>query len=137
MEKPVQKPSYAEEVKGKTGIRRMLNATRYSISGFAAAMEEQGFRQLVYLNAALFALLIFLPFGPATRMMLFMASCITLIIELLNTGLEAAVDHTSLAQHPLAKRAKDVGSAAQCMALLMLVGLWAMALWREYGLNLF
>lgn len=134
---PSEKPSYAGSVKGKTGIRRIINAMRYSAEGFAAAMSEQGFRQLVYLNIALTALSLFLPFGPVTRMMLFMASCITLIVELLNTGLEAAVDHTSMARHPLAKRAKDVGSAAQSVALLLLAVLWLMALWREYGFNLF
>ena len=70
-------------------------------------------------------------------MLLIMASFISLITELFNTAIEAAVDHTSLAQHPLAKRAKDVGSVAQMLALLMLAILWAMALWRDYGFNLF
>ena len=68
-------------------------------------------------------------------MLLIMASFISLITELFNTAIEAAVDHTSLAQHPLAKRAKDVGSAAQMLALLLLAILWVMALWRDYGFN--
>lgn len=135
--KPSEKPSYAEELKGKSGIGRIVNAARYSAEGFAAAMSEAAFRQLVFLNAALMVIGLLLPFGPLTRMVLFMASCITLIVELLNTGIEAAVDHTSLDRHPLAKRAKDVGSAAQAVALLMLLGVWAVALWREYGWNAF
>lgn len=135
--KSPEKHSYAEEVKGKGGLARIVNAARYSADGFAGAMSEPAFRQLVYLNIGLCIVNLLLPFGPVTRMVLFMASCITLIVELINTGIEAAVDHTSLERHPLAKRAKDVGSAAQSMALFMLFGLWLMALWREYGLNLF
>ncbi len=61
-------------------------------------------------------------------MMLMAASFLSLIVELINTGIEASVDHTSLEQHPLAKIAKDVGSAAQFLALLLLFFLWIMAL---------
>ncbi|MDO4248165.1 MAG: diacylglycerol kinase [Neisseria sp.] len=129
--------SYAEQIKGKTGLQRIINACGYSIDGFKAAMTEQGFRQLVYLNSVLLVLCFVFPFGPATRMMLIMASFITLIVELFNTGVEAAVDHTSLEKHILAKRAKDVCSAAQTVALMLLAILWLMALWREYGLNVF
>lgn len=128
---------YAEQIKGKTGLKRIINACGYSIDGFKAAMTEQAFRQLVWLNSALLVLCFMFPFGPATRMMLIMASFITLIVELFNTGVEAAVDHTSLEKHALAKRAKDVCSAAQTVALVLLLVLWLMALWREYGLNVF
>jgi diacylglycerol kinase (ATP) len=61
-------------------------------------------------------------------MMLVIASFLSLIVELINTGIEASVDHTSTAKHPLAKIAKDVGSAAQFLALLLLFVLWSMAL---------
>ena len=70
-------------------------------------------------------------------MLLIMASMISLMVELINTGIEAAVDHTSLDKHELAKRAKDVGSAAQFLGLTLLALMWLMALWRDYGLNLF
>ncbi|MFS6938884.1 diacylglycerol kinase [Neisseria animaloris] len=130
--------NYACQKKGKKGIRRIINAAGYSKDGLRAAYRyESAFRQLVWLNGLLIALAVVLDFGPATRMMLIIASFISLIAELFNTAIEAAVDHTSTARHELAKRAKDAGSAAQMLALLLLAVLWFMAVWREYGLNLF
>ncbi|MDO4906559.1 diacylglycerol kinase [Neisseria sp.] len=134
----MQNERYAETVKGKKGITRMIKAVGYSRDGLSAAYRyESAFRQLVWLNILLVALAFVLNFGPATRMMLISASFLTLIVELFNTAVEAAVDHTSTARHELAKRAKDAGSAAQMLALVLLAVLWFMALWREYGLNLF
>jgi len=129
--------SYAAQIKGKTGLRRIINAWGYSLDGFKAACEEQGFRQLLWLNVPLVVLAFVLRFGPTTQMVLLAASFLCLIVELFNTGVEAAVDHTSLEKHPLAKRAKDVCSAAQFLALLLLALLWFIALWREYGFNVF
>ncbi len=129
--------NYAASVKGKTGIRRIVNAAGYSFDGFKAAWSESAFRQLVWLNGTLIILACWLDFGPATKMLLIMASMISLMVELINTGIEAAVDHTSLDKHELAKRAKDVGSAAQFLGLTLLALMWLMALWRDYGLNLF
>ncbi len=130
--------TYAEKMKGKHGISRIINAAGYSRDGLSAAYRhESAFRQLVWLNIVLVALAFILDFGPATRMMLIFASFLSLIVELFNTAIEAAVDHTSTARHELAKRAKDAGSAAQMLALLLLALLWFMSLWREYGLNLF
>ena len=129
---------YARQKKGKTGIRRIINAAGYSKDGLRAAYRhESAFRQLVWLNGLLLVLVVVLDFGPATRMMLITASFLSLIVELFNTALEAAVDHTSTARHELAKRAKDAASAAQMLALLLLAVLWFIAVWREYGLNLF
>lgn len=130
--------NYARQKKGKKGIRRIINAAGYSKDGLRATYRyESAFRQLVWLNGLLIALAVVLDFGPSTRMMLIIASFISLIVELFNTAIEAAVDHTSTARHELAKRAKDAGSAAQMLALLLLAVLWFMAVWREYGLNLF
>lgn len=129
---------YARQKKGKTGIRRIINAAGYSKDGLRAAYRhESAFRQLVWLNGLLLVLAVVLDFGPATRMMLITASFLSLIVELFNTAVEAAVDHTSTARHELAKRAKDAASAAQMLALLLLAVLWFIAVWREYGLNLF
>lgn len=128
-----QPASYAEQIKGKSGLRRVLNACVYSRDGFFAACSEQGFRQLLWLNGILLLLLVFLPFGLTAKMILVLASFLSLIVELFNTGVEAAVDHTSLAKHELAKRAKDVCSTAQSFALVLQAILWLMALWHEYG----
>ena len=130
--RPETEDSYAQNTKGKTGLTRIVNACGYSKDGLQAASEEQGFRQLVWLNAALVLALVFLDFGILTKMLLLMASFLTLIVELFNTAIEAAVDHTSMAKHMLAKRAKDTASAAQTLALLLLASLWLMALWRDY-----
>ncbi len=129
--------SYAASVKGKTGYRRVIQAAGYSYAGLRAAWSEAAFRQLSCLNAVLIGLALYLDFGPATKMLLIMASMISLMVELLNTAIEAAVDHTSLARHPLAKRAKDVGSAAQLLAMTLLALMWFLALWRDYGANWF
>lgn len=129
--------SYAAEKKGKTGLKRVVNAFGYSKDGLKAAYRyESAFRQLVVLNSLLIILSFCLDFGPSTRMLLIMASFISLITELFNTAIEAAVDHTSTEKHELAKRAKDAGSAAQLLALILLAALWLIALWREHGFNM-
>ncbi|WP_227669230.1 diacylglycerol kinase [Psychrobacter sp. NG25] len=121
--------SFASNAKGKKGLNRLLNATGYSIDGFRAAYKfEAAFRQVLWLNLLLIIFIIFMPFAISIKMMLVFASFLSLIVELINTGIEASVDHTSTEQHPLAKIAKDVGSAAQFLALLLLFVLWLMAL---------
>ena len=120
----------SEQYKGrKSGVRRILKAIGYSIDGIKAAVEEAGFRELLCLHGALLLLLIFLPFPLAEKMLLVLVSGMSLITELLNTALEAAVDHTSLEIHPLAKRAKDAGSAAQYTCLTFIAILWGMAVY--------
>ncbi|QMT30800.1 diacylglycerol kinase [Alysiella filiformis] len=117
------------ELKGKTGFTRIINAAHYSKDGLQAAYtHEAAFRQLVYLNGALIILIFWCDFDTATRMMLLLASALSLIVELFNTGIEAVVDDISLAKRPLAKRAKDVGSAAQMLAMTAQGILWLLAL---------
>ncbi|WP_201581744.1 diacylglycerol kinase [Psychrobacter glacincola] len=121
--------SYASEAKGKTGFYRIIKAAGYSLDGFKAAYKfEAAFRQVFWLNLILFMAIILCPFTISIKMLLVVASFLSLIVELINTGIEASVDHTSTAKHPLAKIAKDVGSAAQFLALLLLFILWMMAL---------
>ena len=123
--------SYASIAKGNKGISRIIKAAGYSIDGFKAAYKyEAAFRQVFWLNLVLFIAIIVLPFDISIKMMLIITSFLSLIVELFNTGIEASVDHTSTAQHPLAKIAKDVGSAAQFLVLLLLFILWVMALWN-------
>ncbi|OFJ62483.1 diacylglycerol kinase [Neisseria mucosa] len=125
--------SYAADKKGKSGIKRIVNAFGYSKDGLAAAYRyESAFRQVLWLNLILIVLTFILNFDSATKMLLIIASFVSLITELFNTAVEAAVDHTSTEKHELAKRAKDAGSAAQLLALTMLGIVWAIALWRGY-----
>ena len=113
--------------KGKTGLRRLINALGYSLDGLSAA-----FRQLSLLAAVLLPLAIWLPVTPIERALMMAAPLATLIIELLNSAIEAAVDHTSLDRHPLAKRAKDMGSAAQLLGLINLAVVWGGILYGHY-----
>ncbi len=125
--------SYAADKKGKSGIKRIINAFGYSKDGLAAAYRyESAFRQVLWLNLILIVLTFILNFDSATKMLLIIASFVSLITELFNTAVEAAVDHTSTEKHELAKRAKDAGSAAQLLALTMLGIVWVIALWRGY-----
>lgn len=122
---------YAKATKGKTGFGRIINALNYSKDGLMAAYQhEAAFRQVLWINGVLLVLLIFMPFALAVKMLLILVSVLSLIVELFNTGLEAAIDHTSTEKHPLAKIGKDVGSAAQCLMLVTLALLWAMAIWH-------
>ena len=123
--------SYASIAKGNKGLSRIIKAAGYSIDGFKAAYKyEAAFRQVFWLNLVLFIAIILIPFDISIKMMLIIASFLSLIVELFNTGIEASVDHASTEQHPLAKIAKDVGSAAQFLALALLFILWMMALWH-------
>ena len=125
--------SYAADKKGKSGIKRIVNAFGYSKDGLAAAYRyESAFRQVLWLNLILIVLTFILNFDSATKMLLIIASFVSLITELFNTAVEAAVDHTSTEKHELAKRAKDAGSAAQLAALVLLAVTWLSALWHTY-----
>lgn len=112
----------------KAKLQRIRNAAGYSRDGLQAASEEAAVRDLLVLHIPLICMVFFLNTSLAVKMVLIFASCFSLIVELLNTAIEAAVDHTSTERHPLAKRAKDIGSAAQMVALLMVALLWLMAL---------
>lgn len=117
------------DMKGKTGIQRIINAARYSKDGLQAAFKnEAAFRQLCGGNALLLIAVWCFDFSPAVRMMLIAASFLSLIVELFNTGIEATIDYISLEKHPLAKIAKDVGSAAQFLAMSLIGILWLIAL---------
>ncbi len=123
-------PHQESPFKGKTGVRRLLNAFGYSLDGLGAAYRhEDAFRQLALLALLLVPLALFVVDAtPLARALLVASSIATLIIELLNSAIEAAVDHTSLERHPLAKRAKDMGSAAQLLGLVNLLLVWGLVL---------
>ena len=116
-------------LKGKRGLRRIVNASGYSRDGLIAAFRhEAAFRQLVVLHTILIICAIFGHFETAIKMLLIGASFLSLIVELLNSGIEAVVDDISLEIRELAKRAKDVGSAAQMLALILTAIFWLIAL---------
>lgn len=115
--------------KGQTGLKRILNATGYSFDGLRAAFTgEAAFRQLVLLNVVLVPLSFLLHVSRVERAVLIAVCLLALIVELLNSAIEAAIDRISLDRHPLSKNAKDMGSAAQFVALSMIVLVWAVIL---------
>lgn len=115
--------------KGATGLRRLINATRYSLQGFAAAARhEAAFRQELLLAAVLLPLGLWLGAGGVERALLAGSVLLVLVVELLNSAVEAAVDRISAEHHELAKRAKDLGSAAVMLSLLLAAAVWALVL---------
>jgi diacylglycerol kinase (ATP) len=115
--------------KGHRGLKRILNATGYSLDGLRAAfIGEAAFRQLVLLNAVLIPLSFMLQVSRVERAVLILACLVALIVELLNSAIEATVDRISLERHLLSKNAKDMGSAAQFVALTLIVVVWAVVL---------
>jgi diacylglycerol kinase (ATP) len=115
--------------KGKTGVRRIWNAFHYSLEGFAAAYRnEDAFRQEVWLGAALLPVAVLAPVGLVGKALMIGSMFLVLIVELVNSAIEAAVDRISLENHRLAKRAKDIGSAAVMLSLLNLTVVWVLVL---------
>ncbi|MDO9051196.1 MAG: diacylglycerol kinase [Methylotenera sp.] len=126
---PASKHTGTSPFKGKTGIRRLINAFGYSIEGFKAAfVHEDAFRQEVFLAVVLIPLAIYLGNSPIEQALMIASVLLVLIVELLNSAIEAAVDHTSTEHHALAKQAKDIGSAAVFIALLILAAVWGLIL---------
>lgn len=111
--------------KGKTGLRRIINAAFYSLEGLRAAFRhEDAFRQEVFLTAILLPLAIYVDVSAVERALMIFSILLVLIVELLNSAVEAAVDRISLENHALAKRAKDIGSAAVLISLLNVAAVW-------------
>ena len=114
---------------GKTGLRRVVDATRYSLAGLAAAARhDDAFRQELVLCAVLAPLGLWLGETGAERALLLGSLLLILIVELLNSALEAAVDRISLERHLLAGRAKDMGSAAVMISLISVPVMWLLVL---------
>ena len=115
--------------KGKTGLRRVWNALFYSIEGFKAAYRhEDAFRQECLLAIILIPLACFMAASGVGKALMIASILLVLIVELLNSAVEAAVDRISLENHQLAKRAKDIGSAAVFVSLANVVVVWGLVL---------
>ena len=115
--------------KGKTGLQRVWNAFFYSMDGLRAAFRhEDAFRQEVFLAAVLLPAALFTPAAGTGKALMVASVLLVLIVELLNSAVEAAVDRISLENHALAKRAKDIGSAAVLLALLNVPVVWGLVL---------
>lgn len=116
-----------------TGFKRVAMATYYSYRGIVAAIKhEAAFRQELFLACLLLPVAFFLPVTSVERILLIAMIALVLIVELLNSAVEAVVDRVGIEHHELAGRAKDLGSAAVFVALLLCVYTWLAVLWGLY-----
>lgn len=115
--------------KGKTGLQRIWNAFGYSQAGFRAAYKhEDAFRQEIHLAAILIPLALWLPASHIGKSLMIGSVLLVIIVELINSAIEATVDRISLEKHDLAKRAKDIGSAAVLVSLINVLIVWGLVL---------
>ncbi|WP_168793138.1 diacylglycerol kinase [Paraburkholderia aromaticivorans] len=111
--------------KGNRGLTRAWHAMKNSLAGFRVAIrEESAFRQELTLAAILIPCGVLVPVEPVSRVLLLGSVLLVLIVELLNSSVEAAIDRISLERHELSRRAKDLGSAAVMVALGMCLMTW-------------
>ena len=120
--------------KGRTGLDRVVHAAGYSAEGLKAAYRgESAFRQEFWLAVVLLPAAFWLGRNWVETALLAGSVLLVLIVELLNSAVEAAIDRISLDLHDLSKRAKDFGSAAVMLALLLAGGIWLAALWNRFS----
>ncbi|MDR0249706.1 MAG: diacylglycerol kinase [Burkholderiales bacterium] len=111
-------------------MKRLIDAFLYSLHGIAVAWrDEAAFRQVALLAVIAIPSACFLPLSTTARTLLIGAHGLTLVVELLNSAIEAAIDRIGEERHPLSKKAKDCGSAAQMVMLILVATLWVAALW--------
>ena len=120
--------------KGRTGLDRVIRATGYSLDGLRAAYTgESAFRQEFWAAVVLSPTAWWVGRTWVEVALLVGSVVLMLIVELLNSGIEAAVDRVSFEMHPYAKRAKDIASAAVFLSVMGCGALWIAALWQRWG----
>ena len=118
--------------KNRTGLDRVIRAVGYSVAGLQTAYRgESAFRQEFWLAVVLVPLAFWLGRSWIEVILLVSAVLLVLIVELLNSGIEAAIDRVSFELHDLSKRAKDLASAAVFLSLLLCTGIWLTAVWQR------
>jgi len=119
---------------GNTGLRRIINATFFSMAGFRAAWrDEAAFRQELLLSVVLIPTAFWLGRNAVERSLLIGSCLIVLIVELLNTGIENVVDRFGEERHRLSGQAKDLGSAAVFTSLVLTLVIWSLIAWERFG----
>ena len=119
--------------KTRTGIKRIFHAGGYSVEGLQAGWGETAFRQEAITAIVLIPLAFWLGRSWVETSLLAGSVLLVMIVELLNTGIETAIDRIGPEWHALSKRAKDMGSAAVLLSLLLCGGIWLAALWQRFG----
>lgn len=128
-------PTAANPHKQRVGLHRLWHATGYSLAGLRAAWHEKAFRQEAIAAVVLIPLAFWLARSWIEAALLAGSVLLVMIVELLNTGIETAIDRISPEWHPLSKRAKDMGSAAVFLSLLLAAGIWGAALVQRLALG--
>ena len=123
----------ANPQKARSGLNRIWHATGYSLEGLRAGWGEKAFRQEAIAAVVLIPLSFWLGHGWMEVALLAGSVVIVMIIELLNTGIETAIDRIGPEWHDLSKRAKDMGSAAVLLSLLLCISIWAAALFQRFS----
>lgn len=123
-----------QQTKGPTGLRRLINATGYSLQGLKAAWRhEAAFRQEMMLVLPLLPVALWLGTTMIQRAVLIFSLLLILIVELINSAIETAIDRIGLEHHELSGRAKNMGSAAVMVSLAAAAVVWLSAIWERWG----
>jgi len=134
MPDPAPFPAAVNPQKTRRGLTRVWHATGYSLAGLRAGWDETAFRQEALASIALIPAAFWLGQSWIETVLLAGTVILVLIVELLNTGIEAAIDRIGPEWHDLSKRAKDMGSAAVLLSLLLCAGTWGLALLHRFAL---
>lgn len=119
--------------KSRSGLRRIAGAMRYSLAGLCSAWKhEHAFRQELCVIVPAIVVALLLPVTALEKLLLGATMVLVLVVELLNSAIEAVVDRVSLERHPLSKNAKDLGSAAVMLSVLLAAAAWAVVLWGMF-----
>lgn len=124
-----QEPVNAQ--KGRKGLSRLTHAFGYSLAGLRAGWAETAFRQEAIASFILVPLSFWVGSNWVEVALLAGSVVLVMVVELLNTGVESAIDRIGPEWHDLSKRAKDMGSAAVLLSLLVCAGVWCAALWTR------
>lgn len=119
--------------KHRKGLNRVVHALGYSWAGLRAGWDETAFRQEAILSMFLLPAAFWLGNNWVETSLLVGGVVLVMVVELLNTAIESAIDRIGPQWHDLSKRAKDMGSAAVLLSLLLCGGTWAAALWTRFG----
>jgi diacylglycerol kinase (ATP) len=133
MSSPPEALSPAGRHKLRTGLNRVWHAAGFSFAGLRAGWGETAFRQEVLASIVLLPLSFWLGRGWVEVALLAGSVLIVMIVELLNTGIETAIDRIGPEWHDLSKRAKDMGSAAVLLSLVLCIGIWLAALYQRFA----
>lgn len=122
---------------GRRGVARLVDATRYSMHGFRAAWRhEEGFRQESMLLLIMTPLAVWLAEDITQFLLLILSCALVLLAEMLNSALESVVDRIGTENHPLSGQAKDRGSAAVFVTLMLVLVVWGGVAWQRFGPSL-